>query len=316
MVFMQHPGHNSPSTTNVKIAQSEQELQRRLFLLKQLLHAGLLSMGAGMALRAAVQVPLTANVPPELETGNLPERKPIEVTVSGPRTDGDQQSSSSSELSQALPGAQRRRADQEEKTAQDEKYVPQGIEKFLMPFVPYISATGASDPRLSAFGMPAMVAMFGLGGLGGWALADALLLRRRTQLRQQEIEDAKKEYQEALAEVRGEKTAASGRVVDLDTVYDVWHSPSGQIKVGSGDKRKPEPGPVSGVFQALTDMGNFFTGLPLTVGVLGAMIAGPIVYRWAKERRQKEVLRRAMRVRESIRGETAPPVVAAVPATE
>jgi hypothetical protein len=125
----------------------------------------------------------------------------------------------------------------------------------------------------------------GAGGLyGGWSVMDMLLDRRRQQAKQDEVEQAKKEFERALVSQykRPGKTAedSSSLGVALDAVFD-------QVTEGKEGLEKAAASDISG--QALNMYGLY--------GGTTALLAGLWMYNKAKKRQRRAGRRRSSHCR-------------------
>jgi len=159
----------------------------------------------------------------------------------------------------------------------------------------------ASHANKAWWNVPAAAAVGGGSLAAGWGLSDWLLDRNRKQEVDEELQQAKTLYQQALTQPRTpEKTAAVDKfaaVVDkLDRLFETvekranpeWYA-SSMNPLGAGAKML---GALGGGDAANGAMGAYMTALGALTG--GAGYAG---YRWAKGRSQRALLDKALRAR-------------------
>lgn len=131
-------------------------------------------------------------------------------------------------------------------------------------------ADRASSPENSPFFIPAAVGVGAVGVGGGWKLTDWLLQKRRKSQMQTELDDARREYQDAL--LSGQKQAGAD---ELDAAFDVLE------KRGWG----------------VADSVNNALGGYLTAVGLATAGAGYGTYKWTKSRGQGALLNKALEER-------------------
>lgn len=268
------------------------EIRRRLDLWRAFLAAGLAGIGAGSL---AAVLPRLGTSLRGYETP-LPEHLsavPAKVPAATSRTLSKDDTDDAEPETEKRPGLPK----YAQVTAQQPQY--NWLDRLLMPFAMVTPTMGTSDPRLSAPGMTGLAASLGIGALGSWALADALIRRRRQQLREAAIEEAQREYYDALRArfLNGEKQAQFG---DLDALYDLYHSPEGHEK--------------RAILQTLTDTTNLFVGSGGAAGAISGLAAAVLAYRWRKARTRQKLLEKALKLRNQMRA-TMPQPVQVVPET-
>lgn len=168
---------------------------------------------------------------------------------------------------------------------------------------------GASAPQGAWWAIPSIVGGGAVGLYGGWSLIDALLKRRRKAEMQGALDDAKRNYREALMRhYQGDMLAKGASAPDTDT--DDWLDVAfeGFEKQGEGFTdfvRHYVPGG-----QVAVDAGNAALGSYLTaLGVL-TLGAGKGMYDWTKSRSRAKVLQQALAKRKAERARRLPPVLA------
>jgi hypothetical protein len=204
------------------------------------------------------------------------------------------------------------------------------------------------DPAGWPFYIPGLTAAAGLGLWGGYKGVDKIMDLRRKQQQQEELEAAKKRYEEAL---RG-KTALSQ---DLDTLFDMWKQ-ADQIPGGLADNKADshytrselmqgqkvemehtdEPGKAKEIAKDhLEESGEYYdelakmeaglkeAGLPetygkalgwgLTMGLPIALISGLATYDLTHKRSPSKVLDKAKQKRRRELAQRRPPALYARP---
>jgi hypothetical protein len=138
--------------------------------------------------------------------------------------------------------------------------------------------------------MPSVVGAATLGTLGGYKAVGAGLDTMEDQRRKNELEDAKREYRNALVEqYNADKRASDNPATLLDNVADKFIKQAGWGElVGAG------------------------TGAYLTLAGLLASGAGYGTYNWVKSRSPENRLAKAIKQRERLRWATRPPEIYAV----
>lgn len=131
-----------------------------------------------------------------------------------------------------------------------------------------------------------LAAAAGTGGLvGGYKLTDWLLDKRRRAQLEEELEQARSQYEEAL-------TGKSALARDLDALYDRYKQASGDVA---------------------TDAWGKLMGGALTMGVPLALASGLIAYDLTRKRTPTEVLRKAKQKRLRQLSQKQPPAIYARP---
>ena len=158
---------------------------------------------------------------------------------------------------------------------------------------------------------PAML-LAGMGGLyGGWKGVDAMLDSHRRTTREQELEEAKQEFHDALfqqydkplksAPLPGKKSAQDAGMPSLCTrlgnIFDGLEKTAQLIKEGS----------------RIGDIGGEAAGWYGTYAALSGLATGALVYEQAKKRQRRAILDKAIKRRERHRYYTAPPEIVAMP---
>ena len=136
--------------------------------------------------------------------------------------------------------------------------------------------------------IPAAVGAGAAGAYGGWRGIDELLDRRRKGELDEELEEAKREYEAALA---GEGKLAQ----DLDTLYDEVEKQA-----------------------AVSDAAGTAAGLYGLYGGTSALVAALMAYQWGKKRQKRQLLEAAQtkRRRRRYAGQPIPVQVTPVPKRE
>lgn len=162
---------------------------------------------------------------------------------------------------------------------------------------------------------PAML-LAGMGGLyGGWKGVDAVLDAQRRTSREQELEEAKQEFHDALfqqydrplksAPLPAKKASdaadggpAPGDLCDrLGGVFDRLEKAAQLLKEGS----------------RIGDIGGEAAGWYGTYAALSGLATGALVYEQARKRQRRAILDKALKRRERHRYYTAPPEIVAMP---
>lgn len=137
-----------------------------------------------------------------------------------------------------------------------------------------------STPTAHPLFMPAALATGGLGMYGGWKLTDKLLDRRRKQEIEEELENTRQEYEQAL---RGQSKLGEA----LDRLCDLSEKTAAGMSANDW----------SGLAQ-----GGLLSGL----GLIG-LGSGMTAYGLSKKRRPSEILREAKKRRARVRMRQVPP---------
>lgn len=165
------------------------------------------------------------------------------------------------------------------------KMLPNSPMDLLRPFTPGLPNGGSNtfDPSVtrSSFGIGATAGAGALGGMAGWKLIQALHASKKRRDRQQEVDDAEREYHDALT---GKQAEA------LDAVYDSF-----------GEKQA--------IFESITGLWDGLKRLPAAVGGAGVLaglgsgaLAAKLMYDRAKERSRAEAVEEAAKSRARIAG--------------
>ena len=167
----------------------------------------------------------------------------------------------------------------EEKQANEsifQRYITEPIAK---------SFTEPNSPQAWPLSLPLAVLATGTGLYGGYRLADSIFDARRAKELEEELEAAKREYEEALT-----GKSALGR--DLDKLYEL---------VKEGQEKKANAKDTWGYI-----LGTALTGLPLL-----ALATGSLSYNMTRKRTPQQVLRQARikRLRE-LAAKQPPPIYA------
>jgi len=156
---------------------------------------------------------------------------------------------------------------------------------------------------------PAM-ALAGVGGLiGGWKGLDVVLDRRRQAERESELEDARKDFREALlsqyASPSQGKIAAESLTSGLGDLFDTLCKMSEDFEIDrpAGEK----------VAFSLNDAAGSATGAYGTYALLSGLMTGALVYDKTRKRQRRALIESAMKRRQRKRFNTSPSEIIAVP---
>lgn len=151
---------------------------------------------------------------------------------------------------------------------------------------------GTGHPLATTFGVPAAVGVAGAGLVGGWHGMSSLIDNRRKAGIDDELEQAKNEYYQALAAPHLPKTAADASV--LDSLCDHY------------EKTAASWG------EAANNGWEGLKGGLMLAGLGTAAATGYGTYQWVKARDRSKLLQKAIAMR--ARQRTAPQPIYAVPA--
>ena len=125
-------------------------------------------------------------------------------------------------------------------------------------------------------GLPTLLGGGMVGGIGGYQLMNYLMKRQNKKSREDELSQAREEYEQALLAQQsdkkaGEKTSAARLGEELDCLYDNWEKQSLSKELGTA------------------------LGAYLLLGGLGAGVTGQAVYNYMAKRQPAHVLAKAQR---------------------
>jgi hypothetical protein len=123
--------------------------------------------------------------------------------------------------------------------------------------------------------LPAAVGLPALGAVGGWKFMDWIMDKRRKGAVKQDVEDAKREYEQALLESQGIKSSSCSELgATLDKLYDtVVEKTAGRI----------------------ADIGGQLSGVYLLAAMMAGTMSGVGGYNWAKKRSRRKVVEKALK---------------------
>lgn len=295
-LLLREPPSSSPlelrSARQLKTASVIDQDQAKRELLKSVLGLGAAGLGVGAGARglAGLFQLASAAKPQVARTSSIPEQINIPLLTN----DATPENPDEELLSQEQPLAKLAAALAGEKEAfldQAAKAVPQPI----VDAIPDISTT--KHPLLSWQGAPAGFAAGALGTAGGWTLMDWLAKHRRKREQEQEVEDARNEFREALS--REYQTAMQAKAADsdepdeLDALYAAWRTKQADAK------------------QVLANIANAVGGLYGATALGVGLGSGYGAYKWTKNRSARKLLEKAIEAR--ARQRAAPQPVYAVP---
>lgn len=153
---------------------------------------------------------------------------------------------------------------------------------------------------------PAML-LAGMGGLyGGWKGVDAALDAQRRSARDKEVEEAKREFHDALmaqydkplkTSLGKAGAAPADLLAGLGRVFGQLEKVAQHVKRGG----------------RLNDLGGEAAGIYGSYALLSGLATGALVYEQARKRQRREILNKALQRRDRHRYYTAPPEIVAVP---
>jgi hypothetical protein len=165
----------------------------------------------------------------------------------------------------------------------------------------FLKGDDASSKSGMPWYIPALLGGGALGAAGGYKGMDWLLDRRRKKEIDDQLADAKAEYEQALSEATGgRKLAADASLTrDLDTIFDAVEK-QGMEKEAT-----------------FADSAGKATGIYGLYGLSSALAAAVATYSWGKKRRRKEILEKARkkRLRDRYRRQPSSILASSVPAT-
>lgn len=188
------------------------------------------------------------------------------------------------------------------------RMIPDGPDPISKTIGEYVS-----DPRRAPIMYPLAIGAGAAGVAGGWSLTDWLLKRRRKSRMQEDITNAKRDFQNALlqqsqaARMYG-KTAADAEptVADkLDQLFDVVEEKHAEL-VKEAAQDKEAAGNAADALAAVP--GLYYTALALT----GAGSAYGM-YNWTRNRSPQHLLNQAVRERARALWAKSPQAVQVVP---
>lgn len=174
-----------------------------------------------------------------------------------------------------------------------------------------LQALPVDNPTKDAVGVSALIGGTGLGLYGGVKLVNALAEKKRKEELQEQVEDAKAQYQKALT---GKKHAAA-----LDQAFDLYKAADGSghgiwnaLKALVGTGGRLLSGDVAGVatdamatpFKILQQSPAAYNAYVASVLGSGAL-AGKMTYDWTRARSKDKAIENAQKVRARLSG-TAP----------
>lgn len=191
------------------------------------------------------------------------------------------------------------------------RMIPDGPDPISKTIGEYVS-----DPRRAPIMYPLAIGAGAAGVAGGWSLTDWLLQRRRKARMQEDVTNAKRDFQNALlqqshvARQFGGKSAAATEptVADkLDQLFDVVEEKqAGIVKEAAQDKEAG--GNMADVLAA--GPGLYYTALAMLGG--GSAYG---MYNWTRNRSPQHLLNQAIRERARSLWAKSPQAVQVVPTT-
>lgn len=187
------------------------------------------------------------------------------------------------------------------------RMIPDGPDPLSKTIGEYVS-----DPRRAPIMYPLSIGAGAAGVAGGWSLTDWLLKRRRKARMQEDITNAKRDFQNALlqqaqaARGYGMKTASELTVADkLEMLFDaVEEKRTDLVKQAAQDKEAK--GNAADLLA--TAPGLYYTALALLTG--GAAYG---TYNWTRNRSPQHLLNQAVRERSRALWAKSPQAVQVVP---
>ncbi len=273
---------SSSALTQLGLAKAADDLglQRKREALQAILATGMAGLGIGAGARGL------------LGLRNMFTQKPPEVAIT---------SSVPAEIPIGVP----MRPEEEEKPKQQFKLaslaaaLAKQAEHWSDPITSQMPDISTTNPKATAWGIPAIAAAGAGGTIGGWHLMNWLLDHQRHNSLDRQLDKAKEEYHGTIADqYRGalQKNGSASPFPRLDELFDALQL----------EKQAGLP-----TMQDATDYGNVGAGVALTA--LGALGLGSAytTYNWAKNRGRDKLIAQAIRLRG--RQRQAPQPMYAVP---
>lgn len=188
--------------------------------------------------------------------------------------------------------------------------------------------THTLHPLMNEWGMPLGVTALGGGALGGWGLMNWLLDKQKQTAGANELEGAKDEYHQALAQQYRAAMMAKNANDDLglNTLADEVLTRLDAVDEAHGtEKRAFTMSALGAVFPELDkfysnslgyDRWQAVKGGFNTAGLLATLGAGKLSYDWAKGQNKQELLAKALKRRQLARQQLSPPPIVALTSEE
>ncbi len=267
-------------------AATDPMLEHKIDVVRRILQMGLIGLGAGGALRAAIEPFDRMHEAAQLPHTKSPATQ-IEIIVPAKEDEKENAPANAPEDTSSrwrmLP-----------KFAQQTASPPSWLDKhFVRPYIMepiarQLPDTGASDLLFTPVGLTAAGATATAGLVGGWNLVKWILERHRRAEKLQELEEAKQQYRDALA-ARLDMTKSAAGDATLDDAYDQYR----RLK-------------TAGIWQNIIDYLNYGGGI-VGLGMLGAGgLSAWATYKWLKNRSRRRAQEEMLRWYERLNPPTSP----------